>query len=79
MNILDGLDIAAVTSKRAAVAIALAFIVCFLASPMKTTNFLYGQTLDSTAAAFNPVLERWDIHCVVHQDGLVGSPTIVCE
>lgn len=79
MSILDGLDIAAATSKRAAVVIALAFIGCFRASPTKTTNFLYGQTLDSATAAFNPVLEHWDIHCVVHQDGFVGSPTITCK
>lgn len=79
MNVLEGINIAAAASKGAAVVITVAVIVCFYASPMKTTNFLYGQTLDSVVVAINPALKHWDIHCVVHQDGLVGPSTITCE
>jgi hypothetical protein len=79
MNILDGLELLAALSRRAAVVIAVVLVVGVVWFRAETTNFLYGQALRARVAATNPVTQHWDLHCSVHQNGLTAPAAVRCQ
>lgn len=78
MNFLDLIDIGAAASRRFAFLVSFLVVICFLAWPTQSFNFLHGQALDSAASSTNLIASNWGIRCTVTQDDLLSPATLDC-